>query len=230
MENRLFIKNNIERIKKGSYTVFLDPIQRKEIINVLRKNNIFYEEFIPFEDATKTIIYSKAKPVISLLKINSKHSFKHNEILGTLFSHNISPTKYGDIIVSDESYLIVLDSIKNYLILNFNLIGRYKVNLEEVNLSIIKDYHIDYIELTILTNSLRLDTVISSLINTSRKKTEELLSNKLVLVNYSINNKKDYLLKDNDIISIRKYGKYLFKGLINTTKKGKYLIKILKYK
>ena len=37
------------------------------------------------------------------------------------------------------------------------------------------------------------------------------------------------MLKENDIFSIRKYGKYKFLGEINRTKKGSLVIKYLKY-
>ena len=36
-------------------------------------------------------------------------------------------------------------------------------------------------------------------------------------------------LKDGDIFSIRKYGKYKFSGVIKTSKKNRYIIECLKY-
>ena len=124
MECNLFIKNNIERIIRGEYSDFLDPYEYKKVVAALNKNNIKYNTFIPFEDAEKKIIYTLEFPKVSLLEIKTNSSLKHNEILGALFSHNISICKYGDIIVSDKYYIIVLDSIKKYLLYNlrYNLV------------------------------------------------------------------------------------------------------------
>lgn len=230
MENSLFIKNNIEKISRGEYSDFLDPIERKKVINALNKTHITFFQFIPFKGAEKTIIYSDTKPLVTVLKIKCKHKLKHNEILGSLFSHNISITKYGDIIISDSCYIIVLDCIKKYLLTHFNMVGKHKVELEEVSIELISDYEIEYEELNILVSSLRLDNVISSIINTSRKDTEGMFQDKYILVNYEVNTKKTYILKENDIISIRKFGKYVFKEILKKTAKGKYILKIYKYK
>ena len=38
------------------------------------------------------------------------------------------------------------------------------------------------------------------------------------------------ILREGDIFSIRKYGKYKFNGVLKETKKGGYIIEILQYK
>lgn len=229
MQNNVFIKNNIEKVIRGEYTDFLDPIERKTIIGLLNKKHISYQEFIPYKDATKTII-CQSYPKVSLLKINSKIPLKHNEILGALFSHNIVPNKYGDIIIDDNQYIIILDSIKKYLLLNFKEIGNNHISLEEINLNEISNYEVKYEEKELVVSSLRLDNLVSHLTNKSRNGVDEMFKSKYILVNYLITNKKTYIVKDNDIISIRHYGKYLFKEIIKKTAKGHYIIKICKYK
>ena len=56
-----------------------------------------------------------------------------------------------------------------------------------------------------------------------------LFKNKDIMLNYNVVTKCTYMLKENDIFSIRKFGKYKYVGIINNTKKGNYIIKYLKY-
>ena len=229
METNLLIKNSIERLKKGIATDFVNLEEVSLITKILKREHVPFQIFRPFPDAEKVIIYNNNPPSVILFKIISKEKLTHKEILGTLFSHNIMPHKYGDIIVKDDCYIIILASLKDYLIFNFNLVGRHKVTLEESPITEIIDYHYNYDELIFLISSLRLDNVVATITHLSRTKTEILLNNKDVQINYAVNNKKTYILKENDIISIRHYGKYIYKGIINVTKK-KYVVKILKYK
>ena len=67
------------------------------------------------------------------------------------------------------------------------------------------------------------------MINTSRSIVEEKIKNKEIFINYEILKNKDYKLKEGDIFSIRKYGKYKFIKIIKITKKNNLLIEYLKY-
>lgn len=230
MENNLFIKNNYEKIIRGNYSEFLDPSEQKSLISLLNKNNIKYNIYEPFKDATKTIIYTKEFPKVSLLEIKAKNQLKHSDILGSLFSHNIALSKYGDIIICDKYYVIVLDSIKNYLLTNLTKVGKTNVSLLEVSSDLINDYQYEYEELTLLVSSLRLDNVVSCITNKSRAQVLDLFKDKYVLINYLIASKRTYLVKENDIISIRKHGKYLFKGIKKETNKKRLIVSIYKYK
>lgn len=67
------IENNliIEKIKRGGYTYFLNNKRIEIIASFLKKENIIYNIFYPFNGATYGIIYTN-KPPASLLKINTK--------------------------------------------------------------------------------------------------------------------------------------------------------------
>ena len=231
MENSLFIKNNYEKVKRNDYSNFLEPNEYKYVCSMLNKEHIKYNTFIPFIDATKYIIYKDTLPDISLIKIHCKSILEHKDILGTLFKHDILPHKYGDIIIDNNNYYLIIDnSIKKYILYNIDKIGKYNVSFTEEDIDIIKDYKYDYEELNILVSSLRLDNVLSSLINTSRKTIEDLFNEKYIRINYQIVTKKTLSIHDNDIISIRKYGKYIFKGINKITSKNKYILCFHKYK
>ena len=74
-----------------------------------------------------------------------------------------------------------------------------------------------------------IDKVISRLVGISRENIKKKFNDGEILLNYEICNKTTQLLKDNDIFSIRKYGKYKYNGTIKISKKNHYIIECLKY-
>ena len=52
----------------------------------------------------KVILYTKDMPKVSLFKINSYKKLRHQDILGSILSLNISSSYLGDIIVDNDNY------------------------------------------------------------------------------------------------------------------------------
>ena len=111
-----------------------------------------------------------------------------------------------------------------------NLMPTGNIKLKEVPLSILDDYHRTYQEIELIVSSLRIDTVVSRLIGSSRDNIKKKFYNDEVILNYEVCNKNSYLLNDGDIFSIRKYRKYKFNQILKNTKKGGFIIEILMYK
>ncbi len=221
------VDKNVEKIITGKYTYFLD----NKLQNLVKRkiNKIEYNIYKPYKDSEKVIFYQGNKPNVLLYKIICKKNIKHQDILGALFNLGIDPSMYGDIIIIDNNYYIyILDIIENYLINNLLMIGKNKINFEKQDINILKDYERKSENIELIVSSDRIDTVISSLIHSNRDIINNKIKNKEILINYEIPKKCNKLKKD-DIISIRKYGKYQYMGIINTTKKNHYIISINKY-
>lgn len=231
MENRFFLKNSIEKIERGKNSFFLDPKEKAYVLNGLRKRQIPYQLYTPYEEAEKVLIYSGKFPEIELLEIVSKELLSHRSILGTLFAHQILPYFYSDIIITATThYLVALKPVANYLKDHVREIGKIPVQFVKRELANLGEYHPSY-EMTIYhVSSLRLDTVIAKIIKKSRSSVEEVLDEKEVFLNYEVVTKKDIVLKEGDIFSIRGYGKYRFSKVQYQNKKGNLDIEILKYK
>ena len=230
MENKIFITNQIEKVKRGDYTDFLDPYEEHQVISILNKNNIKYNILKLFNGCEKSIIYTNNYPSITLLEINTSAILCHKDILGTLFSHNIKISKYGDIVITDKYYLPILDSIKPYILSNINMISKTPIKFKEVDIDTISNYHYNFEEIELLVSSLRIDNVVSTITSLSRKNVDELFNDKFIFINYLNNIKRTYTIKENDIIAIRRNGKYKFDSVLKVTSKNKYIIKLLKYK
>lgn len=222
------IKKNIDRLKRGESTFFLEPNEIKEVSKYFKKDE--FNIFKPFEEAEKLIFYKEKLPKVVLFKIVTKEAFRHQDILGSIFSLNIEKEVFGDIIINDNNYYFyLLDSMKDYFLTNFNKIKNNYIELEEIDINSLKDYKRRFKELELIIKSERIDTIVSNITNTSRSKVKDKFKNKEVILNYEVLTNSSYLLKEEDIFSIRKYGKFKYIGKIKQTKKNNYIVKIHKY-
>ncbi|MBR1386534.1 MAG: hypothetical protein IJ568_06860 [Bacilli bacterium] len=222
------IDNSIERVLQDRSTLFLDQKEFNQVKNKLKNNS--YKIYYPYKDSEKVILYTKELPNVALFKINTIDSLRHQDILGSILSLNISSSYLGDIIIDNGNYYFyILSELSNFIKDNLLYVGNNKVDLEEINLSLMKDYERKYDKLSVIVASLRIDNVISKVIGTNRDSVVEKIKNKEVIVNYEVLNKNSYILHENDIFSIRKYGKYKYIGIINHTKKDNLVIEYLKY-
>lgn len=217
------INNLVEKIRNDKNTLFLDAKELKQVTSKLKKDE--YKIYYPYKESEKVMLYTGKIPKISLLKINAVENLKHQDILGSLFSLNIDSSYFGDIVLYNNNYYVyVLYNMKDYIKDNLKLIGKNRVTIEEVSLSILDNYKRAYEEFNIIVSSLRLDSIVSAIINSSRAKALEKLQNKEVIVNYDVVLKNSYILKENDIFSIRCFGKYKFVGIVKSTKKDNYIV------
>ena len=222
------INNAVEKIKTGKNTQFLDGRELKIVTGKLKKNE--YNVYYPYKDSEKVMLYTGKIPKVKLFKIYTVENIRHQDILGSLFSLNIDSSYFGDIVFyNDYYYVFVSDDLALYIKDNLKMVGNKKVSLEEVDLSVLDNYERKYEEKEMIVSSLRIDNVVSGIINTSRKVALDKIKNKEVIVNYDVMNKNSYILKENDIFSIRRYGKYKFVGIVKSTKKNNFIVRYLKY-
>lgn len=226
--NEMYLANkNANKVFDGKYTNFLDSKREMLVKGILKKYP--YKVYKSYNDSEKVILYKDREPEVVLYEIVSNIPLKHQDILGTIFSLNIDETLFGDIIIDNNKYYIyMLKEVENYFISNFTRVKNSNVILNKLELDYLKDYKRKYEELEFIVSSKRLDTIVSHIIRTNRKDVIDKIKNKEILVNYDYP-KTSYVLKDNDIFSIRKHGKYKFIGVVNTTKKENIVIRLYKY-
>lgn len=228
--NTYEIEKNIEKILRGNSTGFLSPNIKQEITKKLKKDQ--YQIFAPFSEAEKVIIYSKKAPNIKLFKVNCYKTDKltHSSIMGSLFGLNITSEMFGDIVnYNNNFYIYLLDNISDLVTENLKTVGTTPISLEEVDCNLLNDYSREYETINLIVSSLRLDTIISKLSSCNREKVITKIKNQEILINDIPATKASYLLKPNDLFSIRKIGKFKFKKIIGTTKKDNLIIEINKY-
>lgn len=223
-----FIENNLTRLKNGNHTFFLDPKKLKDLTSKLKKNE--YNIYYPYKDSEKNIVYKKEIPKVVLYEIKITIPVRHQDILGSLYSLNISSGYFGDIlIINNHYYVYILDMIKPYFETNFTMVKNAHIKLIEHDLDYLKDYKRNYEKLELIVSSTRIDTVISSICHTSRKNIETMIKKKEIILNYDFLKNDSYKLKENDTFSIKKIGKFKFNKVLKTTKSNHIIIEVLKY-
>ncbi|MCI6693137.1 MULTISPECIES: YlmH/Sll1252 family protein [unclassified Clostridium] len=189
-----------------------------------------------FEEAERRVIafnnkYNIDYP-IEALQIRNKSNFsnlRHKDYLGAILSLGIDRNKIGDVVVKDDrAYVPVMEDISSYILNNLASIGK-----SPVEISILYDLvdlpSIDFDEISINVQSLRLDSVVAKLANISRSKAIELLDSSKVLVNYVKSKDKSQELLKGTRLTIRGNGKYIVGDIIGETRSGKQRIIVKKY-
>ncbi len=221
------VEKIVEKVLYSNSTNFVEIKYLNRVKKELK--NVKYNIYEPFIGATKVILYNKM-PNIKIYEIISSNDLRHQDILGTLYSLNISDEMFGDVVIWNNRYfIIILSSIDNYIKSNLISIRNSKVDLIEKDPYYLKNYKQEYEEFNIIVPSIRVDVIVSKIINSSRSNALEKIKNGDIYLNYELLTKPTYMLKENDIFSIRKYGKYKFNGIINETKKGNIIVNISKY-
>lgn len=194
-------------------------------------NGIFKDadrRMVSFSSGCSPIIYP-----INLLKISNNSKFstlEHKDYLGAIMSLGIKREKLGDLIIQDRiCYAPVCSEISNYIINNLNIIGNCPCEVSEYDYTLQEIPERKFGEKIILSTSLRLDGMVSSICNVSRNNAVKLISSGKILVNYFQCLKKDKVIKNNDILTIRGCGKFKVAEVIGSTQKDRLKIAIKQY-
>lgn len=221
---RIYKKDN-----KSTCTNFLNPSELKLATSYLNSEKINYSIYEPYPFMEKKIIYfGNYDNFVTFYKISISKEITHPNILGTLFSLGLTPNTIGDIFIEDGYfYYTNLSRMNPFLEHNFLAINNEKITLNRVSEIIIKRKQFE--EYTIMVSSLRIDNIISKLASCSRNQALDMIKNKLVLLNYEEEIKAHTILKKDDIISIRRVGKFKIGEEKGYTKKNNLILEIYKY-
>ena len=222
------IQKNLTRFNNLGYSYFLDPNELRLLTSKLKKNE--YKIYNTYIDSEKNIVYKNNMPEVCLYEIISKVLIRHQDILGTMYSLNIASDLFGDILIIDGHYYIfILPILRNYFETNLLMIKNSHIELKEIPIDTFYDYERSYERFQLIVSSLRIDTVISSIMHTSRSNISNLIKKKEILLNYDYLKNTDYKLHEGDVFSIHRIGKFKYYGIHKTTKGDHLIIEIDKY-
>lgn len=165
---------------------------------------------------------------IQLHEINYPSKFvtiEHPQVLGSLMSIGLKRGKFGDILVQDgRVQFFSAKEVSDYIKLQLTSIGRSTVSLEEVPLRDALKIGEVWQEYMLTVSSLRLDTVLSALHNLSRQKSQIMIQQGLIKVNWTIIENPAFECGESDVISARGYGRAKIISIEGKTKKDKWRI------
>lgn len=226
MEFKDKIKNI--NINKPYKTMFLTLNEQAQLKNKFKDSVRFEGGFINSERKRAYINIDDNDITCLLISYNKNFlTLTHQNIMGSLLSLNVKREVLGDI-VPESNVLFVISELKDFFIQEFNSIGNHSITLQEVDGStIVKHQQIE--DNIMYVDSLRLDLIVSRITKKSRNETQLMIENDLVQVNHLVTNKYTKECSNEDILSIRKFGRFKLLDTTKTSKKGKIVLKYGKY-
>lgn len=153
----------------------------------------------------------------------------HRDFLGALMNLGMEREMIGDIwIVEKTAYLFLIDSMAEYVMQNLEKIRHTNVKvsrLEAVPATVSPRLE----EKVIIVASKRLDVVIAKMYGLSRSKVIPLFAQNKVFVNGRLETSNSRMLKDEDVVAVRGFGKFIFEKENYETKKGRLCLNIKEY-
>ncbi len=242
------IKKRFEELASRSYlngiytsTEFLSPSEQAALRSSVR--SIPYSFFGGYDGAEKAIaIFGSQElcgyilePPVSYLKIEPVSekfcdALSHRDFLGAIMSLGIRRSTFGDVIVKNNcAYIVCLDNIAGYICDNITTIKHTSVRC-----SVIENIPDEIVPFPsqneFVIASERLDSVISAIYKLSRSESRKLVEHEKVLVGGTPVLSADYHPQENDIITVRGFGKFIYVGIERETKKGRLRCKAKIYK
>ena len=162
-------------------------------------------------------------------KFNNKfNKVEHRNILGAVHNLGINFNRFGDIIVlENEVYIFVDEEIADYIAMEFTKAGRVNLDFQRVDLAEV-GIEKKYEDFEIVSSSFRIDSIVAKITNKSRSKVKEFLEQDFIKLNHVVLRNGEKTCTSENIISIRKYGRFVVKGYTQNKKSLKYRITISK--
>lgn len=185
-----------------------------------------------YEDATRVVFGcnvsdNKDFPITALeFKYKDEFMLSHRDFLGALMSLGIERSTIGDILTNTgQTIVFVKSEISDHIKREIDIVGRVRVEVSEIDITDIH-YVSNFDELKLTLSSLRLDVFVCAVCNLSRDKSQKLIKSELVAVNHNTTDNVSKTLSVGDVITIRKFGKFVFTDEHGVSKKGKLKITV----
>lgn len=159
-----------------------------------------------------------------------EYDLSHRDILGSLTGLGVAREKIGDLLVDRESCdLIVLDSVAEFLLQNWDSAGRARLTVGAVDSRELRLPEVRCREIRDTVQTLRLDALTATGFQMSRAKAAALIEGGKVQVNWRECVKPDKLLAQGDTVSARGFGKFEVAAVGGVTRKGRTSIVMKRY-
>lgn len=165
---------------------------------------------------------------ILIKPVNQKFAdnLTHRDFLGSLMGLGIRREVLGDIIINENcGYLFCLETITGYIIENLTQVRHTTVECSVTD-SIPEKVFSHPESKEIIVSSERLDVIVSAIYKMSRSQVLPLFHTEKVFVNGAVKTGPSVTVKNGDKISVRGFGRFVYKGVLRHTKKDRFVISV----
>lgn len=156
-------------------------------------------------------------------------ALSHRDFLGALMHLGIDRSTLGDILVKENTaFLFCHEKVQDYIVQNLDRIRHTSVQctvcskIPEMIKPVLK-------EETLIVSSERLDGIVAKLYHLSRSRSVLLFREKKIYVNGRCTENNSVVPKEGDVVSVRGYGKFVYKAALRETKKGRLSVRVSCY-
>lgn len=239
-EEELLFKRFTELARKSDngYYLFSDflGLSEQSVFNEAKKSfgRARYTIFGGAEGCERVIVrfgdpeangYEEPFPIQTLLIEPKAPKFAdkltHRDFLGAILNLGIERKTVGDIIIKDNvGYVFVKEEIADYIVASLETVRRTDVKVKITD-AIPSSELFTLERRRVQLSGERIDAVISKLYSISRDDSLSLFKKRLVFVCGKTCENNSYTPKPGDVISVRGLGRFIYVGVIGTSKKGK---------
>ena len=219
-----------------SFLGFLNNYEFSVCKSILDKRYIRYSFSGGFDEAERVFISilpdwadSVEFPFVALkFEYKSIYNLYHKDFLGTLMSLGIERDKIGDIVVKQgEAFAFISSKIASFCVENITKVGGVGVVVSVFEGEFDFDLKFETLTKTIASN--RADCVVGAICNFSREKAKEYILSGNLIVNHVVCESISKTICKDDVLSIRKFGKFIVLSIDEKTKKGRNKLILNKY-
>ena len=221
--------------EKNFSTCFLNPVEYEIFISFLKEQNVRYVVFDENgKNERKSVLFLYEKnydlsDFYSVFKcIGDFKQVSHRDVLGSLTALGLERNDVGDIFIYDDfcEFAVLKSSSKDiykklFSIKNINVETLLK---EDLIFSEVLETVKEKILIKKYVSSLRMDNILSSILNFSRSEVKKYILKNKIKLNYIKCEKLGTNIEVGDYITVSGFGKYKFIEIKGYTKKGNYIV------
>lgn len=220
-------------------SLFLSYPKDKQVVSLLfggygsaeRKIGVFIPKLYGVETEEAFLEYDDGRPLKAIRITKDKFStLSHRDYLGAIMNCGIKRETVGDILVDDKgASVIVLEEICEYLIQSLDRIGRGSCTCAEQLLGDFESVEPNTVDFFSTVASLRLDNVVATAFDISRKAAVSAIEQKKVYVDGVLTEKNDFRVPVGAKIVYQGKGKAILSEQTGLSRKEREKIVIKRY-
>ncbi len=245
LEKKRFLELGRKSYNSGIYTFtdFLGVSEQSAFHEIERElTGIPYTAFGGVAGAERVIIrfgsedicgYEMPHPISIILCRPTSEKFAeklgHRDFLGAILNLGIDRSVLGDIVITEKgAYIFIKENMAEFVADGLTKVRRTAVKcqitdkLPEGELYKTKEIRVQAV-------GERIDALVAKVFSISRDDSATLFSRGLVFIGGRCCESVSHKLKEGDIVSVRGYGRFIYRGIDGHTKKGKLNILIEQY-
>lgn len=225
-------------------TDFLDPREQQIITTVIGSNHdvIKFTFFGGSEETERKraviapfyeeVQQSDAQVILLTATFPAKFiSLNHSDVLGAFLSLGIERKKIGDInVLQAELQFFIAEELEEYVRLNLTQIKQATIQLKKQPVETSVSANEEWIHRSHTVSSLRLDVLVKEIYKMSRKDAQALIQANRVKINHTYVEDPAVMLLEEDLISVRNYGRSKLIEIGGKTRKDKHKITVARLK